>query len=113
MTQADLVLLLFRIGLCATTGAVIWFIAYYTKVAPWWRNEIGRTIVIKDLVLLVPLLLSIVSAFWGFNRYTSQIAGWITVVSFFGMAVVMVWRIAVWRRIHRGGKPPAELGDPA
>lgn len=66
-----------------------------------WRNEVGKTIVVKDLLLIAMLLPSILSLFLRFSRFTSHIAAWLDVVLFGLLTPVMLWRIVVWQRIHR------------
>src|SRR6185437_7219981 len=88
----------------ASVVTILAFIAYYTKVAPWWRNPIGRTIVLKDIALILVLIPSLLSIFLHFNRLTSYVAAWFDVGSFALVPVIMCWRIAVFRRIHKDGQ---------
>lgn len=106
MTQDDAILLAFKIVEVASLVTIVAFVAYYTKIAPWYRNPIGRTIVIKDLALMLVLIPSILSIFLHFGRLTSHIAAWFDVASFSAIPVIMVWRIVVWRRIHKAGQFP-------
>jgi hypothetical protein len=45
-----------------------------------------------------------------FNRLTSHIAAWFDVGSFALVPIIMCWRIAVFRRIHKEGRQ-AELAE--
>ena len=113
MSQDELILLLFKIVLIADVISVAGFVALYWKLSQgaMWRNEIGRTIAVKDILLIACLLPSILSLFAHFNRLTSHIAAWVDVVLFGALTPVMLWRIAVWRRIHKAGQLPADGGE--
>jgi hypothetical protein len=101
MSQAQWIILLFKIALIADAIAIVVFVVDYTRLAPWWRNPIGRTIVSKDCLLFIPIFLGGLSVFWHFNRTSSHIAAWLTVVSFGLIAPVMLWRTVVFELIHR------------
>lgn len=105
MTQDQLISLAFKVVELASVVTIAAFVAYYSTVANWWANAIGRTIVIKDIALILVLIPSILSIFFSFNRLTSHIAAWFDIGSFGLVPVIMIWRIIVWRRIHRDGKP--------
>lgn len=105
MTSPPLLILLTKITLIADMVAIIAFIADYSRLAPWWRNPVGRTIVIKDLLLLGVISMVVLSVFFQFSRLTSQVAAWIQIAELAAMAVVMLWRIVVFERIHRHGTP--------
>ena len=109
MTQDQLILLLLKIILIADVISIVAFVADYTRLAPWWRNPVGRTIVTKDALLVLVLIPSILSMFFTFNRLSSHIAAWVDVVLLGSMAPVMLWRIVVWRRVQAGkaDEPPA------
>ena|SRR5215475_13375350 len=101
MTQDELLILLFKVTLIAAAVSIGTFIATYSMWAPWWRNPIGRTIVIKDILLVLVLVPSILSLFFAFNRLTSHIAAWVDVALFGALTPVMLWRVVVFHRIHR------------
>ena len=102
-------ILLTKVTLIADMVAITAFVADYSRLAPWWRNPVGRTIVLKDLFLLGVISLVVMSVFFRFSRLTSQVAGWVQIALLGGMAIAMLWRIIVFERIHRH-KPP-EDGD--
>jgi hypothetical protein len=101
MTQNAWLALAFKVIDVATLVTIAAFVGYYTKIAAWYRNPVGRTIVLKDLALILVLIPSILGIFFHFSRLTSYIAAWVSVVSFALVPVIMVWRIAVWRKIHK------------
>lgn len=104
MTQDMLLILLFRITLIAGAVSFAAFVLQYTLLAPWWRDRLGRTIVIKTLLLLLAYIPSILSLFFRFNRLTSHIAAWFDVGIFTLIVAVMAWRIAVWQKVYRSGR---------
>lgn len=110
MSQDQWIILLFKIILIVDVLAIAGFVIEYWRLAPWWRNPIGRTIVIKDLLLMFALLPSVLSIFFQFNRLDSVIAAWVDVVLIGLIGPVMIWRSVVWQRIH-GRKIPDEWGD--
>jgi hypothetical protein len=101
MRQDHLMILLYQFVLIIDIASIAAFIITYTKLAPWWKNPIGRTIVVKDLLLILILAPSVLSLFFSFNRLTSHVASWIDLILLGSLAPVMLWRIAVWERIHR------------
>ena len=109
MTQDQWIILAFKVVEIASLIAIAAFVAYYSSVAPWWKNAIGRTIVSKDVALILVLIPSILSIFFSFNRLTSHIAAWFDVGSLGLIPVIMIWRIAVWHGIHKNGDH--ETGD--
>ena len=110
MTQDQAILLAFKVVEVASVVTIAAFIACYSRWAKWWANPIGRTIVYKDIALILVLIPSILSIFIDFNRLTSHIAAWFDVGSFALVPVIMVWRIAVFRKIHKDG--PQESAPP-
>lgn len=111
MTQDQLLVLLFKIILIADVAAILAFIGQYTALARWWSNAIGRTIVIKDILLVLAFVPSILSLFFHFTRMSSRVAAWFDVALFAGIFAVMCWRIAVWNKIQRARKGPEGDGD--
>ena len=94
-------LLLLKITLIADIASILVFVGDYTRLAKWHRNPVGRTIVIKDLFLLIVVSLTAVSVFFRFSRLTSMVAAWIQIGCLGAMAVTMCWRTVVFERIHR------------
>lgn len=102
MTQDQLIQLLLKIILITDVISIFAFIADYWRLAPWWRDPIGRTIVTKDMLLLLALIPSVLSLFFKFTRVGSHIAAWVDVVLLGAMGPVMLWRIVIWQRVHAG-----------
>jgi hypothetical protein len=103
VSQDQAIILAFKIIEVASVVAIAAFIGCYSRWAAWWSNPIGRTIVLKDIALVLVLFPSILSIFFQFNRLSSHIAAWFDVGSFALVPVIMCWRIVVFRRIHHSG----------
>jgi hypothetical protein len=101
VSQEQWIILALKITLIAAEAGATGFIVTYTVLAPWWRNEIGRTIVRLDMYLGAVLLPSILSLFLHFSRLTSYVAAWIDVAIFGLVAVELARRIPLWIRFHR------------
>jgi hypothetical protein len=106
VTSPALLILLTKIVLIGDMVAIASFICDYSRLAQWWKNPVGRTIVMKDLFLLGVISLIVASVFFQFSRLTSEVASWIQIVLLGGMAAAMLWRILVFERIHRNGRRP-------
>lgn len=117
MTQAQLLILLFKVVLVAGAVSVAAFVAVYTRYAPWWKDTVGRTIIIESVLLVCCLTPTTLSLFFSFSRLTSNIAAWADIVLFGLLTPCMLWRCVVWRRLHRQGraavtreaKPPEQV----
>lgn len=110
MSQDALIVLLFKIVLISGAVSVALFVAEYTwrTRGRCWRNDIGRTLVVKDILLILCLLPSILSLFWDFNRLNSHISAWVDIVLFGLLTPVMCWRVFVFERIHRQKRGPGD-----
>ena len=111
MTQDQVIDLAFKVVEVASVVAIVAFITCYSRWAAWIRNPIGRTIVLKDIALVLVLIPSILSIFVNFNRLTSHIAAWFDIGSFALVPVIMVWRTFVFWKIHKAGKVPQNGND--
>lgn len=103
MKPEPLIILLLRIVLISGEVSILAFIAQYTRLAKWWCSPVGRTIVIKDILLVLVLIPSILSLFFQFSRLSSHIAAWVDIVLLGLVTPVMWWRVWIWERIHRHG----------
>lgn len=101
MTQDQLIIDLFKADLIADVIGVVLFVVVYAMLAPWWRNPIGRTLVMMDILIGLGLLPSVMSLFFHFNRQASLIAAWFDVADFAAIAIVLFLRIPLWIRLHR------------
>lgn len=102
MTQDQWMVVVAKIAIVADTVTLIAFIAQYSAYAKWWRNTIGRTIVYKDILLVQFFSLFILSLFFHLNRFTSRLIAWYQISLLIETALVMVWRMFAFWKIHRG-----------
>lgn len=108
MSQVQLLLLAYKITTVAVIASTVSFVLVYTKLAPWWRSAIGRTIVWKDIVLVMAFLPVTMSLFFHFSRLTSLVASWIDIADFVAITVIMVIRCRIWIRTYADGQPEIE-----
>jgi hypothetical protein len=106
VSQDQVIVLAFKVVEAASLVTIAAFVICYSFWAPWWKNPIGRTIVAKDIALILVLIPSILSIFFSFSRLTSHIAAWFDLASFGAIPVIMTWRTVAWRRIHKAGRLP-------
>ena len=90
MTQDQWIVLLLKIALIAAFVSLVGWVTVYTRLAKWWTNSIGRTLVIKSLLIAGLLVPSILALFFQLNRFDSRIAAWADVVLIGAIAPVMV-----------------------
>lgn len=101
--------------LLAATVAVLWWVAQYTLSSPWWKDNIGRSFVYKDMLLLLILVPSCLIWIWP-HMLTRTEGLALEGVVFGGIALVVgsrcvsFWRIQrpapvkMWRALrHRNG----------
>jgi hypothetical protein len=96
-------------GFCSLVG----WVAVYTKLAPWWRNPVGQTLVIKTALIALMFIPSILSLFFHLSAATSKLMGWVDVALIGAVTPVMLWRIAVWMQLHKAGGLPRDGGEQA
>ncbi|HZR50125.1 MAG TPA: hypothetical protein VFB06_11455 [Streptosporangiaceae bacterium] len=111
MTQAQWLVLLLKVFLISGFVTLAGWIALYSVLAPWWRNPVGRTLVAKTALIAALFIPTGLSLFFGFSRLDSYVAAWIQ-VSLIGLVTpVMIWRSAVWLKLHRAGRLPSNGKD--
>lgn len=113
MTQEQLIIDLFKVDLIADIVAVVLFTVVYSLLAPWWRNPIGRTLVVMDILVGAAVCPSVLSLFWSFNRLTSLIAAWADVAVFGAIALVILARIPLWIGLHKNKDGTDDAGGSA
>jgi hypothetical protein len=111
MTQDQLIILCLKIGLVSGFMAIAIWVAVYSRLAKWWTSPIGRTLVIEAALIAGLFVPQILSLFFNLNRLDSRIAAWTDVVLIGAVTPVMMWRSAVWVRLHRLGRLPRNGND--
>lgn len=111
MTQDQWLVLLLKVFCVTGFLSLVGWIAVYTALAPWWRNAIGRTLVAGTALVALLLVPTSLSLFFHFGRLHRLAVAWTDVVLIGLITPVMVWRSAVWIRLHRAGRLPAGSHD--
>lgn len=106
MSQDQLIALLLKIALISGFVSLVAWIAVYTRLARWWRNPLGRTLVVKSALIAGLFVPTTLSLFFNLNRLDSRIAAWADVVLIGAVAPVMIWRTVVWVKLARAGRLP-------
>lgn len=76
------------------------FVAGYTWLAPWWRNEVGRAMVSMDAALMVLLLPSVLHYTAGLNVLNPFFRGYY-VGSLALAGLIALWRLVVVYRVQQ------------
>jgi len=108
MTQQQWLILAFRAVTISGFVSLVTWIVVYTKLAPWWRNPVGRTLVAKTTLIAALLVPTALSLFLNLNRLDSIVIGWVDVALLGLVTPVMAWRTAVWIKLHRADQLPSD-----
>ena len=90
----------YRVVLVADLAAIYSYVGIYTLLQPWWKSKIGRSIVLKDLVLSVPMLVIAGSLFFSFGRLGSKVASGLDLGALAAIAAILFARSEVWIAEH-------------
>lgn len=113
MTQTQWIVLAFKAVLLSGIASLILWIGIYTRLARWWASPIGRTLVIKTMLITLMFIPTTLAMFFHFSAFGSLVAGWADVGLVGLVTPVMIWRSAVWLRIRREGRAGQFPGGPA
>jgi hypothetical protein len=110
LSQTQAIVLLLKIGLIAGLASIAGWIAVYHALTKggWWKNPVGRTLVIEAALIALLFVPQILSLFFDLTRLDSRIAAWSDVVLIGLVAPVMCWRSLVWLRLDRAGRLGAD-----
>jgi hypothetical protein len=111
LNEIQWITLALKIVLISGFVSLITWVAVYTRLAAWWRNPIGRTLVAKTLLIAGMFVPSILSLFFRLNRQDSLIAGWVDVGLIGAVTPVMLWRTIVWLHLDRTDRLPRNEHD--
>ena len=113
MDQDQAILLLLKIGLIAGLVSIVAWVAVYHVLTKggWRKNPVGRTLVVKSLLIAGLFIPQILSLFFNLNRLDSHIAAWADVALIGLVSPVMWWRTAVWLKLDRAGRLPQNGHD--
>jgi len=97
-------LLLLRIAIPAAITSLSTWIIVYGRLQPWWRDQIGITLVAKSVIVIAQLCFLGLAVFLHLSRLDNRLVGWAYTVFTLAITPVMVWRTVVWIRASR--EPP-------
>lgn len=89
-----------RVVSVATLVLSLVFIVQYTVYSPWWRDQVGRTIVIEAAGIFLAVLFPTVEEFVTPTRTEQEVISWVSIGTVACIAVTLLWRIIVWHRIR-------------
>ena len=114
MGQAQLVADLTDDVVMAAFVASVLFVVVYTALAPWWRSEIGRALIVMDPGLALVLGPSVIHRLFGVALVTSIWFSWYYLASIALVAGSTFWRtwlIAKTQWRHRRKPSDGEYGE--
>lgn len=108
MGQAQLVADLTNDVVMLAFAASVLFIVVYSALAPWWRSEIGRALIVMDAGLALVLGPSVLHRLFGLTLVTSIGFAWYYLASIAIVAGSTFWRTYLiaktqWRHRRRLG----------
>jgi hypothetical protein len=103
LTQAAIQIFVLKVCLIGAFCSLVGWVVIYTRLARWWTNPIGRTLVVKTLLVAALLIPFILALFFNLTRLDSRIVGWIDVFLIGAITPVMIWRSVVWVKASREG----------
>jgi hypothetical protein len=78
----------------ALAGMIAWVVDY--SLQHGWQNPLGRTLLVKTVILLALLGLSALSLYFNLNLLVLE---WVQVILLGLVGPVMVWRMVAFRRV--------------
>lgn len=97
---SPLYMLLARIAVsCALAGCLAWIMEYTFRSG--WRNSVGRTLMVKTLLLCGLLLISLLFSLLRFSPAWQDFLRWADLVMLALIGPVMAWRLLVFRKMGR------------
>jgi hypothetical protein len=78
--------------------AALLFIVSYTAMAPWWRTQIGISLIVVDTGLVLALGPSVLHRMFGLSLADQVWYGWYFCASLTLVAAGVLWRTAVMVR---------------
>lgn len=90
-------------------ASVLWFVVGVSRIARWWREDVGRTMMWLSGAIFVALLPSALHYAFGFTPSLRWFA-WFYRGVLFAFGLIHWWRWWVYRRIQRQARG-ASSGD--
>lgn len=88
----------------------VWFIFWYWKTAPWWRNEVGKGMVLLSFALMLLVLPQLIHFVTGLNLENTFFR-WYYFSSFMAAGLIEFWRARTIHLIHKTGEEKREQDD--
>jgi hypothetical protein len=117
--QDQVIILCLKAALIAGFASLVAWVAVYHVLTrgSWRRNPIGRTLVVKSLLIAGLFVPTALGLFFQLNRFDSRIVAWTDVVLIGAVSPVMCWRCIVFAKLGRedksgDGKPLSRLIPP-
>jgi len=100
VTQAEVA----RTGFQVIFYVNIAFLAGVSLIWPWWRDQLGWSIIAKTVALSIVLLPAMLFVWFGPNAFTqAPWLAWVSAWSLFLVPAALIWRFVVIYRIQREG----------
>jgi hypothetical protein len=111
VTQAQLVADLTSDVVMAAFAASVLFIVTYTALAPWWRSQIGRSLIVLDTGLALVLAPSVLHRLLGVTLTTSLGFAWYYLASLALVAGSTLWRTWIVARVQWKARRKPQAGE--
>jgi hypothetical protein len=114
VSQDAWILLLLKAGLIGGFASLIAWVAVYHALTRggWRRNPIGRTLVVKSLLIAGLFVPTALSLFLHLNRLNSYVVAWADVALIGAVTPVMLWRVVAFLRLGGTRLPRNGHGKP-
>jgi drug/metabolite transporter (DMT)-like permease len=104
VTSEQWVHLALKAGSIAALVGLLQWVVIYTVLESWWRNQVGRSLVLLAGLAMVTPIVFILALFFGLSRFSSQALGWAEAGVLFATFAAMVRRSYIWVKIARKGQ---------
>lgn len=91
-------ILLLRLFEATSLGASLAWIVDYTRQRGW-HNIVGRNLLTKTVIITLLLLIGFLTSLFRFSPGVEEFLSWAYLVLLAAIGPVMVWRMAVLRRV--------------
>ena len=77
------------------------FVVAVSLVWPWWKSQLGWTIVAKTLALIIAVFPAMLT-YW-FGRQLPAWADWLSILALWAIPPILVWRaVVIWQMQRQG-----------
>lgn len=111
MTQDQILTLVLKIGLISGILSLVLWVVVYGRLEPWWKDQIGLTLVTKTLIVVGQLSFLGLALFFRLNRSDNRLIAWLYAIFTLAITPVMIWRTVVWIRASKTSRQAQHLDD--